>query len=120
RALCLPTGSLLFFLAFLAPASLVLAQTTSDSGDGKALFEKVWQPSDGLGPLYAENSCATCHSGPGDGATIAFVGSGIVTRGLTIHLGDAQGRPDPVYGGDFQSRALPGLASEGTVSVTAP
>ncbi len=32
--------------------------------EGKALFTRVWQTEEGLGPLYNENSCNACHSDP--------------------------------------------------------
>jgi len=31
---------------------------------GKAMFTKVWQTEEGLGPVFNENSCNACHSDP--------------------------------------------------------
>lgn len=36
---------------------------------GKVLFEKRFQPSEGLGPLYNATSCASCHSTPVTGGS---------------------------------------------------
>jgi CxxC motif-containing protein (DUF1111 family) len=109
--------------AFLLPAAM-LAADDLDRALGKALFERIWVPApastdaaNGLGPLFSERSCVACHGGPGGGASIAFTDTGVVARGLSIRLADADGNPDPVYGTGFQARAVPGLGSEGTVTV---
>ncbi|MBI4421526.1 MAG: hypothetical protein HY560_11940 [Gemmatimonadetes bacterium] len=36
---------------------------------GKALFDRVFQPGDGLGPLFNENQCSGCHTDPASGGT---------------------------------------------------
>jgi CxxC motif-containing protein (DUF1111 family) len=109
--------------ALLLPA-VVLAADELDRALGKALFERIWVPApastdaaNGLGPLFSERSCVACHGGPGVGASIAFTDGGVVARGLSIRLADADGNPDPTYGTGFQARAIPGLGSEGTVTV---
>lgn len=114
------------FLAMLVPAGLVLADAGLDRVAGKALFERIWVPApastdgaDGLGPMFAERSCVGCHGGPGGGGTIAFTPEGLAVRGLTVHLGDASGRPDPVYGQAFQANAVQGLPAEGTLTFRA-
>jgi len=117
--------------ALLLPALLLaavcLAADGPDRALGKTLFERVWAPAPtatdtpgGLGPLFAERSCIACHSGPGGGASIAVNADGVVARGLSIRLGDTDGRPDPVYGTAFQTRAVTGLAAEGAIRITAP
>lgn len=36
---------------------------------GKALFDKIFTPADGLGPLFNENQCSACHTDPASGGT---------------------------------------------------
>jgi CxxC motif-containing protein (DUF1111 family) len=115
--------ALLLLPALLLPA-IVFAADDLDRALGKALFERIWVPApastdaaNGLGPLFSERSCVSCHGGPGGGASIAFTDSGVVARGLSIRFADAEGSPDPNYGTGFQARAVPGLGSEGTVTV---
>jgi CxxC motif-containing protein (DUF1111 family) len=43
---------------------------------GKALFDKVFTPEEGLGPLFNENQCSACHTKPVAGGT----GEQFVTR----------------------------------------
>ncbi len=42
-----------------------LAQFTA----GKALFDKIFTPEEGLGPLFNENQCSACHTDPASGGT---------------------------------------------------
>jgi CxxC motif-containing protein (DUF1111 family) len=115
--------AVLLLPALLLPA-MVLAADDLDRALGKALFERIWVPApastdaaNGLGPLFSERSCVSCHGGPGGGASIAFTEDGVVARGVSIRFADADGNPDPNYGTGFQARAIPGLGSEGTVAV---
>jgi CxxC motif-containing protein (DUF1111 family) len=39
---------------------------------GRALFEKVYSPEEGLGPLFNENQCSACHTEPASGGTTGF------------------------------------------------
>ena len=50
-------------LAGLTPAQRVQFQ------EGKKVFERVFEPKDGLGPLFNANSCAECHEKPVIGGT---------------------------------------------------
>src|SRR5216117_2127493 len=45
-------------LADLTPKQLAQFQ------EGKKVFERVFEPKDGLGPLFNSNSCAECHEDP--------------------------------------------------------
>ena len=47
----------------LRPAELVRFRL------GEALFNRVFTPSDGLGPLFNENQCSACHTSPVSGGT---------------------------------------------------
>lgn len=91
---------------------------------GKALFDRMWvqAPSstlanDGLGPLFNEKSCASCHSGKALSAWIVAAPDGTLqSRGVTTRLGDAAGNSDPLYGRQIQPRAVAGLEGEGSVA----
>lgn len=39
---------------------------------GRALFERIYRPEDGLGPLFNENQCSACHTVPASGGTTGF------------------------------------------------
>ncbi len=39
---------------------------------GRELFEKVYSPEEGLGPLFNENQCSACHTLPATGGTTGF------------------------------------------------
>lgn len=103
---------------------------------GNGLFKKLWasspsstRASDGLGPLYNARSCQGCHlkdgrgrpPRPGDEAVSLFLRLSIPPQT------DAQRRaladrtilsvPEPVYGGQFQHFAVPGLAGEGRFDI---
>lgn len=118
-------------LPALALFSAMTAIATADGLDGaigKALFDRIWvqAPSstlanDGLGPLFNEKSCASCHSGKALSAKLTVQPDGtLVHRGLATRLGDAHGVTDPVYGRQIQPRAVSGLISEGTVTYALP
>jgi CxxC motif-containing protein (DUF1111 family) len=99
---------------------------------GNALFRKLWvsspsstQASDGLGPLFNARACQSCHLKDGRGhppegdsdATSMFLRLG--KTGTTEEEIKALENfvsatiPDPVYGGQLQDLAVPGLAAEG-------
>ncbi|ODT16180.1 MAG: hypothetical protein ABS35_29220 [Kaistia sp. SCN 65-12] len=115
--------------AFLLAVALPAAHADGlDRAVGKALFDRIWvqAPSstlanDGLGPLFNEKSCASCHSGKALSAKITAQPDGtLVQRGIVTRLGDAKGKGDPVYGRQIQPRAVSGLTSEGTVDYALP
>lgn len=39
---------------------------------GRAQFDKVYTPEEGLGPLFNENQCSACHTSPASGGTGGF------------------------------------------------
>lgn len=95
-----------------------------DVAMGEALFERLWtsapastQATDGLGPLFNARACSTCHPDGGRGvfreSTQERLKGRITGTGLVLRLGDARGRPDPVYGYQIQSQGLPGVPAEG-------
>lgn len=108
---------------------------------GNGLFRKDWvsapsstQASDGLGPMFNARSCQACHVKDGRGAVPAgFPGMqheepvALLLR-LAIPPQTEEDRhalethrisilPDPVYGGQLQNFAVPGLPSEGSFSI---
>lgn len=103
---------------------------------GNALFRKLWvsspsstQASDGLGPLFNARSCQSCHLKDGRGhppegdadATSMFLRlarpaeTDAERQALIDHL--ALNFPDPVYGGQLQDLAVPGLLAEGHMRI---
>jgi CxxC motif-containing protein (DUF1111 family) len=112
----------------LAAVGAASAAGGLDAVLGKALFERDWiaapastNSADGLGPLFGARSCAACHAGKTLAARFTAAGDGkMAGRGLVLRFGDADGRPDPVYGQLMQNRAIDGLAAEGRVVLSAP
>lgn len=85
---------------------------------GASFFNKPWvsAPStthdrDGLGPLFNAHSCSACH--PRAGRGMPFEHSSTESSGLLFRLTE----PDPVFGAQLQTRALPGFRAEGQVSL---
>ncbi|BCP54712.1 thiol oxidoreductase [Kaistia sp. 32K] len=123
-----PTRPSLAALVLLAALPAAALADGLDRAVGKALFDRIWvqAPSstaanDGLGPLFNEKSCASCHSGKALSAKITATPDGtLAQRGIVTRLGDAKGVTDPVYGRQIQPRAVSGLKSEGTVTYALP
>jgi CxxC motif-containing protein (DUF1111 family) len=82
---------------------------------------------DGLGPLFNTNACQNCHIKDGRGHPPAPDASNAVSMLVRLSIPDAPqyakviGQlgvvPEPVYGGQFQDMAVPGVAPEGKVRV---
>ncbi|MCT8970740.1 di-heme oxidoredictase family protein [Microbaculum marinisediminis] len=105
---------------------------------GNGLFRKDWvtspsstQASDGLGPLFNARSCQGCHLKDGRGHPPASAADDAVTMLVRLSVppsGDAERQAladrralvigEPVYGAQLQDFAVPGLASEGRVTIT--
>lgn len=95
---------------------------------GDSFFNQNWvtAPSsttarDGLGPMFNSRSCAGCHFKDGRGRPPEFDGefpTGFLVR-LKIPERDLTGAylGDPNYGGQFQNRALEGIAPEGDIRI---
>jgi CxxC motif-containing protein (DUF1111 family) len=103
---------------------------------GNALFTKLWvsspsstQASDGLGPLFNARACQSCHLKDGRGhppeggsdATSMFLR---LSRAPTtpdkrakLERLEVMSLPDPVYGGQLQDQAVPGLSAEGRMVI---
>ncbi len=103
---------------------------------GNALFRKLWvsapsstQASDGLGPLFNARACQSCHLKDGRGhppennpdATSMFLrlARAAETAEEQTLVADRAvlNFADPVYGGQLQDLAVPGLAGEGRMAI---
>ncbi|MEX2152914.1 MAG: di-heme oxidoredictase family protein [Gemmatimonadaceae bacterium] len=70
---------------------------------GDAEFERQFAPNTGLGPIFNDVSCATCHSGDGRGRP----------RNALIRIGsDADSFQNSVGGPQIQNKAIPGAVAE--------
>jgi CxxC motif-containing protein (DUF1111 family) len=70
---------------------------------GDADFERQFAPNTGLGPIFNDVSCATCHSGDGRGRL----------RNALIRIGsDADSFQNSVGGPQIQDKAIPGAVAE--------
>lgn len=104
---------------------------------GNGFFTKLWvsapsstQASDGLGPLFNARACQSCHLKDGRGhppegnpdATSMFLrlARPAETEAEKAALADRQvlNFPDPVYGGQLQDLAVPGLRAEGKMVIS--
>ena len=110
-------------LALLAIQSSGSKADLLDSAAGKALFKRNWIPapsstdaSDGLGPLFNARSCATCHKAGGGARVVTEAAGSLRLQGAVVRLGDKDGNPDPYYGLQLQTDAVPGLMPEASVS----
>lgn len=95
-----------------------------DVAIGKAVFDRLWvqapastSQADGLGPLFAARSCASCHAGGGRTDFRLGRDDPAVHPGLVVRLLDADGAPDPVYGAQLQPAGVAGLTGEGAARV---
>lgn len=103
---------------------------------GNALFRKLWvsspsstQASDGLGPLFNARACQSCHLKDGRGrppegrpdATSMFFrlarAPQTEAERQAVESFSVPNFPDPVYGGQLQDLAVPGLAAEGKMKI---
>lgn len=99
---------------------------------GNALFRKLWvsspsstHASDGLGPLFNARACQSCHLKDGRGhppegdrdTTSMFLRLSRTASSnqerIELERFVLSNHPDPVYGGQLQDQAVPGLKAEG-------
>ncbi|PYY68841.1 thiol oxidoreductase [Pseudomonas jessenii] len=120
--------------AFSMPSANLPPSRRVDFSVGNSFFRSPWviAPStttarDGLGPLFNTNACQGCHikDGRGHPPTPDDVNAVSMLVRLSIPDAPAYARvieqlgvvPEPVYGGQFQDMAVPGVAPEGKVRV---
>lgn len=115
--------------AFSLPMPGLSDRQKTDFVVGNSFFKKPWveAPSsttarDGLGPHFIAHSCGACHALDGRGAPPDFE-KGIQQEqpmALLLRLsvpGKNGPQPDPVYGGQFNNRAIPGVQPEGEIAI---
>jgi CxxC motif-containing protein (DUF1111 family) len=120
--------------AFSLPSANLSPLRRLDFSVGNSFFRNPWviAPSttaarDGLGPLFNTNACQNCHIKDGRGhppapdainAVSMLVRLSIPDDPAFAHLIERTGvLPEPVYGGQLQDMAIPGVAPEGKVRV---
>ncbi|WP_373353519.1 di-heme oxidoredictase family protein [Pseudoroseicyclus sp. CXY001] len=121
--------------AFSDPSANLDGEGRMDFALGNGIFRKVWvsapastQASDGLGPLYNARACQLCHVKDARGHPAAE-GEAEVALFLRLSVPDPEAAiaeiagwigtaPEPVYGGQLQNFALPGIPAEGRLSVS--
>lgn len=120
--------------AFSQPSANLTFAEQQQFALGNALFRKLWvtspastHASDGLGPLFNARACQSCHLKDGRGHPPDNAQDD--TTSMLLRLARAQQhaaklpishnhRPDPIYGGQLQDQAIPGLAAEGRIQIT--
>ena len=124
--------------AFSINAKNMSSRRKGDFLIGNDFFEDPWviAPSttdlrDGLGPLFNVSACQSCHFNDGRGH--APVNAKDDADSLLIRLSRPAENPkekaqlklpevanlaDPIYGGQLQDRAIPGVKAEGRIQVT--
>jgi len=113
--------------AYLQPLSNLSRANLKRHLAGEVIFKKTFEafgnePSTGLGPLFIQDNCASCHVGNGRSqppmSEIDY-SSGLIMRMSIPGLG-AHGEPlgVPNYGLQLQNRALPGFEPEGQIMYT--
>ncbi|PKN56602.1 MAG: thiol oxidoreductase [Deltaproteobacteria bacterium HGW-Deltaproteobacteria-14] len=114
--------------AFTPPLEGLTAEEELAFYSGNSFFSQAWVAApastdarDGLGPLFNARSCGACHAFDGRGRPPLEADEPLL--GLLLRLSlpgaadDEAPLPDPVYGGQLQPFALPGVAPEATVRV---
>ncbi|WP_085714440.1 di-heme oxidoredictase family protein [Pseudomonas sp. B28(2017)] len=120
--------------AFSMPSANLPPSRRVDFSVGNSFFRSPWviAPStttarDGLGPLFNTNACQGCHIKDGRGHPPTPDDANAVSMLVRLSIPDAPAYakvieqlgvvPEPVYGGQLQDMAVPGVAPEGKVRV---
>lgn len=120
--------------AFSMPSANLTPSRRLDFSVGNSFFRNPWviAPStttarDGLGPLYNTNACQNCHikDGRGHPPSANDISAVSMLVRLSIPASPAEAEllkrlgviPEPVYGGQLQDAAIPGLVPEAKVRV---
>ncbi|WP_242206601.1 MULTISPECIES: di-heme oxidoredictase family protein [unclassified Pseudomonas] len=120
--------------SFSLPSANLPPSRRVDFSVGNSFFRSPWviAPStttarDGLGPLFNTNACQGCHIKDGRGHPPPPNAPNAVSMLVRLSIPDAPEFakvieqigvvPEPVYGGQFQDMAVPGVAPEGKVRV---
>ncbi|ROM92459.1 di-heme oxidoredictase family protein [Pseudomonas brassicacearum] len=120
--------------AFSLPSANLSPTRRLDFSVGNSFFRSPWviAPStttarDGLGPLFNTNGCQNCHIKDGRGHPPTADSDNAVSMLVRLSIPNAPAYakvieqmgvvPEPVYGGQLQDMAVPGVAPEGKVRV---
>jgi CxxC motif-containing protein (DUF1111 family) len=120
--------------AFSLPSANLPPSRRVDFSVGNSFFRSPWviAPStttarDGLGPLFNTNACQNCHIKDGRGHPPTPDALNAVSMLVRLSIPDAPAYakvieqlgvvPEPVYGGQLQDMAVPGVTPEGKVRV---
>ncbi|WP_458724929.1 di-heme oxidoreductase family protein [Pseudomonas mandelii] len=120
--------------AFSLPSANLSPSRRVDFSVGNSFFRNPWviAPStttarDGLGPLFNTNACQGCHIKDGRGHPPTPDAANAVSILVRLSIPNAPAYanvieqlgvvPEPVYGGQFQDMAIPGVTPEGKVRV---
>ncbi|WP_460112120.1 di-heme oxidoreductase family protein [Pseudomonas sp. H3_D04] len=120
--------------AFSLPSANLSPSRRVDFSVGNSFFRNPWviAPStttarDGLGPLFNTNACQGCHIKDGRGHPPTPDAANAVSMLVRLSIPNAPAYanvieqlgvvPEPVYGGQFQDMAIPGVPPEGKVRV---
>lgn len=107
--------------AFSTAAPNLDAQALAEHEEGDEAFEEAFDASNGLGPLFHNVSCESCHIEDGRGRP-PETGEQLETMLFRLSLSgqDVHGGPKPVpgFGGQLQTRAIAGVLAEGYVQFT--
>jgi len=120
--------------AFSLPSANLPPSRRVDFSVGNSFFRSPWviAPStttarDGLGPLFNTNACQGCHIKDGRGHPPPPDAPNAVSMLVRLSIPDTPEFakvieqvgvvPEPVYGGQFQDMAVPGVVPEGKVRV---
>ena len=112
------TNRLKQFLWLSALAVVTGPALAGDVAEGRRLFERKWADTtqnSGLGPLYNEASCASCHKEGGGARFVVGESGDVAAAGGVLRLASASGRADPHYGEQLQNKAIAGVKAEGRV-----
>ncbi|NMY24835.1 c-type cytochrome [Pseudomonas sp. WS 5021] len=120
--------------AFSLPSANLAPTRRLDFSVGNSFFRNPWviapattTARDGLGPLFNTNACQNCHIKDGRGHPPLPEASNAVSMLVRLSIPDSPPYakvieqlgivPEPVYGGQLQDMAVPGVAPEGKVRV---
>jgi len=114
--------ALALLLVLTGFAAMAATDDRLSAAIGQRLFKRVWvtgpsstKANDGLGPLFNARSCLSCHQGLDRMPLVLGADGEVASPQHVVRLSDANGAPDPVYGRQFQTSAVPGHRPEGRV-----
>ncbi|WP_136474723.1 di-heme oxidoredictase family protein [Pseudomonas sp. DG56-2] len=120
--------------AYSMPSANLAPSRRLDFSVGNSFFRNPWviapattTARDGLGPLFNSNACQNCHIKDGRGHPPGPSAKHAVSMLVRLSIPDQPQYakvieqlgivPEPVYGGQLQDMAVPGVAPEGKVRV---